>query len=180
MPHRGCVTPGLNLHLCLKRYGRGIKTDDFASIIFQRPATYRFQHKESRGFRRPECCAQTSCLYVRCIKECDSPALSIRGTADRVHALALLSRTITITIADLVKEIKIASSKRMKVQTRGLRNFQWQKGYGAFGVSESKVSAVRAYIGNQEAHHQKSSFQDEFRALLKKHNFAFDEKFLWD
>ena len=111
-------------------------------------------------------------------KECDSPALSIGGTADHIHALALLSRTITI--ADLLREIKTASSKWMKIQSRGLSNVQWQKGYGVFGVSESKVSTVKAYIANQTADHRKSTFQDEFRALLKKHDMAFDEKFLWD
>ena len=68
----------------------------------------------------------------------------------------------------------------MKIQSRGLSNFQWQKGYSVFGVSESNVNVVRAYIENQKVHHQKSAFQDEFRALLERHNLAFDEKFLRD
>ena len=151
-----------------------ILPQSFSSV----PLLIVFNTKIREGFVDRNVAPKLHAYMSGVFKECDSPALSIGGTADHVHALALLSRTITI--ADLVKEVKIASSKWMKVQTRGLRNFQWQKGYGAFGVSESKVSAVRAYIGNQEAHRQKSSFQDEFRALSKKHNLAFDEKFLWD
>lgn len=111
-------------------------------------------------------------------KECGSPALAIGGTADHIHAVANLSRTITI--ADLTKEVKTASSAWMKTQSRHLRNFHWQKGYGVFGVSESKVNAVKAYVANQKNHHMRSSFQEEYRALLKRHNIPFDEQYLWD
>src|SRR5207249_2584997 len=58
-------------------------------------------------------------------------------------------------------------------------NFGWQTGYGVFSVSESNVTAVRKYIANQEEHHKKHSFQDEFRAFLKKNGIAVDEKYIW-
>ena len=58
--------------------------------------------------------------------------------------------------------------------------FYWQAGYGAFSVSQSAVETVKEYIANQESHHAKRSFQDEFRALLKRHEIEFDERYVWD
>jgi putative transposase len=59
------------------------------------------------------------------------------------------------------------------------RDFCWQKGYGAFTVSKSAVPAVAAYIANQEAHHKKRSFREEFIEMLNVNDIEFDEKFLW-
>jgi putative transposase len=52
--------------------------------------------------------------------------------------------------------------------------------YGAFTVSQSQVERVQRYIRNQEAHHSKISFEEEFRALLKSHGIEFEEKYLWE
>ena len=57
--------------------------------------------------------------------------------------------------------------------------FQWQTGYGAFSVSESKLLEVREYIRRQAEHHQKMSFQDEFVKLLRHHGIKYDERYLW-
>jgi hypothetical protein len=59
-------------------------------------------------------------------------------------------------------------------------DFQWQAGYGVFAVSQSLVPTVRQYIQNQEEHHTKQTFQDELRILLRKHEIAFDERYVWD
>jgi putative transposase len=61
----------------------------------------------------------------------------------------------------------------------GLEVFSWQAGYGAFTVSQSKVETVRTYIENQEEHHRRIPFQDELRALLRKHGQEVDESLLW-
>ena len=58
--------------------------------------------------------------------------------------------------------------------------FAWQNGYGAFSVSESSVEAVTAYISDQAEHHRKLSYQEELRELLKRHQAAFDERYLWE
>jgi REP element-mobilizing transposase RayT len=112
------------------------------------------------------------------LKSLDSPAVVIGGMADHVHVLHLLSRTHAI--AEVVEEIKTASSKWIKTKGEQFRDFHWQNGYGVFSVSESKLSDVRAYIGNQAEHHQKMSFQDEFRELCRRHGVAMDEKYVWD
>jgi len=58
--------------------------------------------------------------------------------------------------------------------------FTWQSGYGAFSVSESAVQSVMSYIAHQQEHHKKISFQDEFRAFLRKNNVEVDERYLWN
>ena len=59
-------------------------------------------------------------------------------------------------------------------------HFYWQNGYGAFSVNPSQVETVIAYIANQHQHHSKKNFQDEYRAILKKYQVEFDEKYVWD
>ena len=58
-------------------------------------------------------------------------------------------------------------------------DFSWQEGYGAFSVSSSNLDAVAQYIRNQEAHHRKFSFEEEFRKLLEKHDVEFDPKYMF-
>ncbi len=60
------------------------------------------------------------------------------------------------------------------------QQFSWQAGYAAFSVSQSSVEAVQKYIERQEEHHRKISFQDELRALFKRHCIEFDERYVWD
>jgi putative transposase len=106
------------------------------------------------------------------------PPVLINSLEDHIHILFELSRTVTLS--DSVEFIKTTSSKWIKSQGREHSKFAWQTGYGAFAVSESNVAAVSKYIANQKDHHRKKSFQDEYRAFLKRHNISFDEKYLWD
>jgi hypothetical protein len=66
----------------------------------------------------------------------------------------------------------------MKTKSAKLRSFYWQSGYGAFSVSPAHVEALTKYIANQEFHHRKESFQNEFRRLLRK--YGIDERYVWD
>jgi putative transposase len=106
------------------------------------------------------------------------PVLRVGGVADHVHILCRLGRTITI--ADLVKELKRDSSQWAKSMTPELRDFYWQNGYGAFSVSPGHVEDLRAYIANQDEHHRQESFQEEFRRLLTKYGLEWDERYVWD
>ena len=85
-----------------------------------------------------------------------------------------------VSVSKAVEEVKTSSSKWMKTQGRGLQGFAWQAGYGAFGVSESNVEAVRNYIAGQQEHHRKKTFQKEYRAFLERHRIAYDERYVWD
>ncbi len=80
----------------------------------------------------------------------------------------------------LMEELKSHSSKWIKTKGPEYANFYWQDGYGAFSVNPAGVDIVTAYIANQHAHHNKKSFQDEYRAVLKEYNVEYDEKYVWD
>jgi hypothetical protein len=62
----------------------------------------------------------------------------------------------------------------------GEGEFQWQEGYGAFAVSYSNIDQVKTYIASQEEHHRVTTFQDEFREFLRRHDLEWDEKYVWD
>jgi hypothetical protein len=81
---------------------------------------------------------------------------------------------------DLIEEVKTSSSKWIKTEGASYRDFHWQAGYGVFSVSESMRPTVIHYIQNQEEHHQRLSFQDEFRALCTRHGIEIDERYVWD
>ncbi len=91
--------------------------------------------------------------------------------------LARLGRTIAL--ADWIKELKRVSSVWIK-EAHCKRLFQWQGGYAAFSVSASNLERVKKYIERQEQHHHKVSFQDELRALFRKHKMEWDERYVWD
>jgi len=109
-------------------------------------------------------------------KTLECPAIIVGGVEDHVHLLCRFGRTITQ--ADWVKELKRVSN--LWLQQRGLDDFEWQGGYSDFSVSASNLEQVQAYIANQEKHHAQMTYQDELRALLKKHQVAWDERYVWD
>ena len=102
----------------------------------------------------------------------------IGGVADHVHIVTTLPRTVSQ--AQLVEQIKKASSKWIKALDARYRGFFWQKGYGAFSVSPSQLEAVLQYIQTQQEHHRTRTFQDEYRELLRTHGIDFDERYVWD
>lgn len=106
------------------------------------------------------------------------PPVLINSVEDHVHILFELARTVAVSSA--VEDVKKASSKWIKTQGGEFAGFAWQAGYGAFAVSESNVPAVREYVANQQEHHRKKSFQEEYRAFLERHQIAFDERYVWD
>jgi putative transposase len=110
------------------------------------------------------------------IREMDGTALIINGTTDHVHLLLRIRPAQSS--AQIARVVKVNSSRWL--HERWDRKFAWQTGYGVFSVSESNVAAVTKYIAEQEVHHQKHSFQEEFVAFLKKNNVAYDERYIWD
>jgi putative transposase len=103
-------------------------------------------------------------------------ALDVGGTADHVHLMVGLKATHCL--ADVLRTLKGDSSRWIHDEMR-VPKFEWQEGYGAFTVSSSNVAAVREYVRDQERHHRKRSFQEEYREFLAKHEIAFDERYLW-
>jgi putative transposase len=111
-------------------------------------------------------------------KNLDCQPIKVGGYTDHIHILCMLSKKIALM--KLLEEVKSHSSKWMKTKDELLYNFYWQDGYGAFSVNPSEVDTVIAYIANQHEHHSKKTFQDEYRAFLKKYNVEYDERYVWD
>jgi putative transposase len=99
--------------------------------------------------------------------------LAVGGMPDHVHLLT--GWGTTVSVAEMLKLLKGGSSRWINDQSTTNR-FSWQEGYGAFTVSVSQVPRVRKYILNQEEHHKKVSFVQEFMGLLKKNGVAFNPK----
>jgi REP element-mobilizing transposase RayT len=101
------------------------------------------------------------------------PIVTVGGMRDHIHVLFDLPKTIAL--AKAVQTLKANSSRWMREHDR---RFSWQVAYGAFGVSESGRNSVIEYIENQAEHHKKRSFEEEYLALLKKHNIQYDAKWV--
>lgn len=112
------------------------------------------------------------CSHLECT------VVKVGGYTDHIHILCLLSKKIALM--KLVEEVKSHSSKWIKTKGEAYRNFYWQNGYGAFSVNPAEVDVVVQYIANQKEHHRKKSFQDEYRAFLKKYAVEYDERYMWE
>lgn len=104
-------------------------------------------------------------------------SLLANGPRDHVHLLYVQPRTLSI--ASLMEKVKANSSGWVKERWPDRRYFGWQTGYAAFSVSKSHVERVKLYIGNQEAHHRKVSFQEEVMAFLKRQGIAYDPRYVF-
>lgn len=103
--------------------------------------------------------------------------LSAGGMYDHIHLYASLPSTLSL--ADFVNAVKANSSRWVHQTYRNARAFAWQEGYGAFSVSKSTETRVIRYIGNQENHHRKRTFKEEFVTLLERHGIEYNERYLW-
>ena len=138
-----------------------------------------FSTKERRPFLRQAPLREELHHYLGGIlKNLDCQPIIVGGVEDHVHLLAGLARTCSA--AEMVKEVKRGSSLWAKERDAGMRDFGWQNGYGMFSIGASQIEDVRRYIAEQEQHHRKVSFQDEFRLLLKRYELAYDERYVWD
>jgi putative transposase len=103
---------------------------------------------------------------------------AIGGIADHIHILVSIKPNIAIS--DLVRDIKANSSKWINEKGLVIGKFQWQEGFGAFSYGQSQLDDVIAYINNQEQHHQKKTFKDEYLDLLQKFDIEYDDKYLFE
>jgi putative transposase len=102
----------------------------------------------------------------------DCSLMAINGMPDHVHILFLMNAQKSI--ADIMKQIKGGSSYQINQKDLMTGKFAWQIGYGAFSVSESGIEKVKDYIKNQEIHHQKQTFQEEYERFLELHGFILE------
>ncbi len=108
----------------------------------------------------------------------DQKMLAVFCMPDHVHLLVGLKPAIAI--ADLARDIKTGSSTYINDNKWVRGHFNWQEGYGAFSYSKSQIDGVVKYILNQEAHHRKLTFREEYIGFLKKFAIEYDEKYLFE
>ena len=104
--------------------------------------------------------------------------LAISCMPDHLHLFIGLNPDISIS--SLVHDIKIASSKFINEKIKLAIKFQWQEGYGAFSYSHSQIGNVIKYINNQEIHHKKKTFKEEYLEVLEKFNLKYELKYVFD
>ena len=112
------------------------------------------------------------------IKNINGVPITIGGVENHVHVLATLPKTMALT--DFVRTIKANSSKWIKQIDDYYAQFCWQDGYGAFSVSPSLLDTAIKYICNQEEHHKKQTFYEEYKSILDTHGIQYDEKYAFE
>ena len=112
------------------------------------------------------------------IKNKKQKPIIVNGVSDHVHLF--IGMKPTITISDLVRDIKNNSSNFINKNGYVNGHFNWQEGYGAFSYSHSQVENVYNYILNQEQHHKQKTFREEYMDMLRKYDLQFNEKYLFE
>jgi REP element-mobilizing transposase RayT len=104
--------------------------------------------------------------------------LAVYANPDHIHILVGIKPNISIS--DLVRDIKAGSSKFINDNKWVNGKFNWQEGFGAFSYSRSQIDTVINYIANQELHHKKTSFKEEYIGFLKTYEIDYDENYLFE
>jgi len=133
-----------------------------------------FSTHQRRPFIRPEVRSELFAYLGGIVRELNGTALIVNGTDNHVHMLIRIRPSQSP--AEIARVVKTNSSRWIREH---IPDFAWQTGHGVFSVSESSVPAVAKYIANQQEHHKRHSFEDEFRLFLRKNKIVMDEKYLW-
>jgi putative transposase len=112
------------------------------------------------------------------IKGKEQKSIIVNGMPDHIHAFIGLRPAMAIS--DLVRDVKNNSSNFINDHKWTKNKFEWQKGYGAFSYSHSQIDSVYKYILNQENHHKKKTFKQEYIEFLKKFEIDYEEKYLFE
>lgn len=111
------------------------------------------------------------------IKETGCKSIIINGVEDHVHCFFGLIPSVSVS--NVMQNAKAKSSKWINESNLLENKFHWQDGFGAFSYSHTHIDRVYRYIKNQEAHHKKQVFLDEYISLLKQHNIEYDERYIF-
>lgn len=112
------------------------------------------------------------------IQKRGSKLLAIYAMPDHLHLV--IGQNPHLSLSDLVRDIKSVSSKYINDQNWIPKKFHWQNGYGAFSYSRSHIDAVVNYVLNQEEHHKRKTFKEEYLDNLRKYEIGFDEKYVFE
>ena len=111
------------------------------------------------------------------INETTCKTIIVNGVEDHIHCFIGLKPVMSVS--ELMKTVKAKSSKYVNDHSLTPARFEWQAGYGVFSYSQSQVDTVYKYIQNQEAHHKKGNFKEEYLGLLKEFKIEYDEQYIF-
>jgi REP element-mobilizing transposase RayT len=112
------------------------------------------------------------------INEADCKNIIVNGVEDHVHCFFSLKPVVSVS--ELMKTVKAKSSKYLNDKSLTKERFEWQVGYGVFSYSQSQIGKVYDYILNQEQHHKKQTFKNEYLQLLESFKIDYDENYLFE
>ena len=111
------------------------------------------------------------------INEANCKTLIVNGVEDHVHCLIGLKPVVSVS--ELMKTVKAKSSKYINDHSLTKSRFEWQEGYGVFSYGQSQVDKVYKYIQNQEEHHKKQTFREEYLEFLANFHITYDEQYIF-
>ncbi len=111
------------------------------------------------------------------INESNCKTIIVKGVEDHVHCLIGLKPVVSVS--ELLKTVKAKASKYINDYSLTTSRFEWQEGYGVFSYGQSQIDKVYKYIQNQEIHHKKQTFRNEYIEFLRKFKIEFDEKYIF-
>jgi len=112
------------------------------------------------------------------VRELQCKSVAANSMPDHLHML--LSLPPSVSVAEALRIVKTNSSRWVRQTRTHLRGFAWQTGYGAFSVSQSNAASVMKYIHEQEKHHRRITFQEEFISFVTKNRVRYDERYIWE
>ena len=124
-----------------------------------------------------ECGSKLFGVIGNLINESNCKTINVNGVEDHVHCFFGLKPVVSVS--ELMKSVKAKSSKYINDNQVTQKRFEWQEGYGVFSYSQTSVDAVYKYIQNQEEHHKKQTFRDEYIAFLTAFKVEYDEKYIF-
>src|SRR6266481_1953453 len=146
-------------------------SDSYTNLLYH----IVFSTKERRPLITPEYEVRLYDYIGGTIRRLGGISLELNGTSDHVHLLAKLRPDCALS--DVLRDLKANATGWMHDVFPSLKDFSWQRGYGAFTVSQSNVAAVRQYIARQKEHHRNVPFRDEFIQFLQENDIQYDERF---
>jgi putative transposase len=137
-----------------------------------------FSTKNRQPFLDEEIQPRVHGYLATIVRSIDSPYVVVGGVADHVHILFDMGKMHAPV--EFVERVKRESSKFVKTLGPRYSRFYWQRGYGMFSVSPIHLADVEEYVRTQQAHHEKKTFQEEYREFLDRYGIEYDERYVWD
>ena len=137
-----------------------------------------FSTAKRRPWLKSEFDSRLTAYFGRTLNQMNCPLIAVGVAPDHVHLLVRQHRTISVS--DIVRKLKVGSSKMLKMGCGGLSDFAWQKGYGSFSIGISSQKSAVDYIQQQRAKHESTEYKDEYLRLCQRYQVPFDPEYMWD